>query len=208
MENLVVWVADVGSIKRRKFGWCRAVSPSLNVASQFGIEIDQFVRSIYIDLLEGRKIALGLECPLFVPIPEDPQELTSARNGEGNRAWSAGAGCGALAVGLTESVWIFEQIKLLSKVDIIPVFEWDRFTKGYGNIFIWEAFVTAAAKSSSHQGDAEIAANTFWAGYPNLIESNSVTVDRPYSLVGAALLRAGLTTDLTLLSKGCIVLKS
>jgi hypothetical protein len=40
----------------------------------------------------GQAVALGFECPLFVPVPEQALRLGAARPGEKNRSWSAGRG--------------------------------------------------------------------------------------------------------------------
>jgi hypothetical protein len=56
-------------------------------------------------------VALGFECPLFVPLNLQPEALTTARSGEGSRPWSAGAGCGALATGLVQVAWILRKIR-------------------------------------------------------------------------------------------------
>lgn len=210
MRDIIVWVADVGSIMRNGFGWCRSSVEDNTVKISTGTDISLFAEGISKDLRNRKRVALGFECPLFLPITDNPMNLTSARQGEGNRAWSAGAGCGSLAVGLTESVWIFERIR--EKVGIKNInttFDWDKFfSDNEVNLFIWEAFVTGEAKSKTHSGDAVIAAQTFWHKFPNIIESNAVTVDSAYSLVGAALLRSMLSTNLKVLFESCIVLKS
>jgi hypothetical protein len=205
INDIIVWVADIGSVRQDHFGWCRAISQTQSVN---GKDISVFVQSIVNDLSNGSKIALGFECPLFVPVASDPQGLTSARQGETNRAWSAGAGSGSLATGLTICAWIFEKIHCLAQVSVQPTVEWASFVSTEANLFIWEAFVSGTAKAVSHHGDAEIAARTFWAKYPNIVKANAITTQNPYSLVGAALLRAGLTRDLSILSKPCIVIKS
>lgn len=203
MNRPIVWVADVGSIKMNKFGWCRATSEITLIQ---GTDIVDFADGIANDLSSGNKVALGFECPLFVPVSNNPVQLTSARMGEGNKPWSAGAGCGALTVGLTECAWVFERLRQTTTVRIIPTFKWDEFAEGQANLLIWEAFVTGKSKASSHKDDAGIAAKTFWSRYPNI--SSDVTAENPYSLVGAALLRAGLTSDLQFLFEQCIALKS
>lgn len=35
------------------------------------------------DLREGKAVAMGFECPLFVPLADLPVDLTRARPGEG-----------------------------------------------------------------------------------------------------------------------------
>ena len=106
--NIVVWAADIGSVAQNNFGWCRADS---QLKQTSGSNIADAVAGIAQDLSDGKQVALGFECPLFVPITTNPQDLTKSRQGEGSRPWSAGAGSGALATGLTECVWMFEQIK-------------------------------------------------------------------------------------------------
>lgn len=205
MPEPVVWVADIGSVVRQRFGWCRLTADG---NSRAGREIDDFARGIAQDLNEGNLVALGFECPLFVPVPGDPTGLTKARRGEGNRPWSAGAGAGALATGLTECVWVLERVRSLTRVSITATLAWERLKGGEANLFIWEAFVTGGVKGDSHQEDAQIAAETFWTRYPNIAEANAVEAENCYSLVGAALLRAGLVQDLSVLRQPCIVVRS
>ena len=74
-------------------------------------------------------------------------------------------------------------------------------------MFIWEAFVSKQAKGLSHSGDAKIAVEAFMKRYPKIQEANAVTVDSPHNLVAAALLRTGLSVDISLLSESCTVIK-
>ena len=207
MESIIVYCADIGSIKNSRFGWCRGKHICEITANESGNDINEFVEKIKGDLLRGKKVALGFECPLFVPITNNPVNLTSARNGEGNRPWSAGAGSGALAVGLVEAAWIFQKIKEFNSVVIKPTFSWNAFVNKDYNLFIWEAFISGKIKADTHAGDAEIAVEAFKRAYPNIEQANSVTADNPYSLVAAAILRSGLSNDITLLQEPCIVIK-
>ncbi|ERI95245.1 hypothetical protein HMPREF1982_00386 [Clostridiales bacterium oral taxon 876 str. F0540] len=206
MQSIIVWCADIGSIKNRRFGWCRAVLGS-NKSGSCGISIEDFATGIAEDLSNGYRVALGFECPLFVPVPDNPLYLTSEREGEGDRAWSTGAGCGALATGLTECVWILNMVKELVKIDIKVTFDWDEFINKPLNIFIWEAFVSKSSKSLTHHGDAEIAVKSFISKYPNIVQANAIKVDNPYNLVAAALLRADISDNINLLSQACLVIK-
>jgi hypothetical protein len=203
LSEIVVWAADIGSVANNKFGWCRSDSED---DFKLGRDIIAFAKGISDDITNGRKVALGFECPLFVPVTKNPIGLTSKRDGEGNRPWSASAGTCVLAAGLTECVWVFEQIRDMTKVKINSTFDWNQFIKEEANLFIWEAFVSGKAKGVSDKEDARFAANTFWDRYPNIF--SDVFAENPYSLVGAALLRAGLSEDLKLLFQQCIVIKS
>jgi hypothetical protein len=206
LKYIILWCADIGSIKNKRFGWCRA-ELGTNLSFSYGVNIEDFATGIAQDLSSGYKVALGFECPLFVPISDNPVYLTSARTGEGDRPWSAGAGCGALATGLTECAWIFSRIKELTRIDIKVTFDWDEFTNKALNLFIWEAFVSKSSKSTTHEGDAEVAVKVFINKYPNIVQANAVKVDNPYNLVAAAILRAGISDDINLLSRPCIVIK-
>lgn len=209
-SKIIVWAADVGSIGQGRFGWCRIdQSDQTDVRTGQDKDVHAFVAEIAADLSGGHRVALGFECPLFIPVMSNPNLLNKGRPGEGNRPWSAGAGSGALATGLPICVWVFEQLKQMVSVEIKPTFDWDDLVADRASLFIWEAFVSAKAKAEdgTHHGDARVAAQSFCTS-PNIIEANAVVVENPYSLVGAALLRSGLSTDLSLLSQACVVIKS
>lgn len=207
MQDFVIWCADIGSIKNKKFGWCRA-ELGIRETISLGVNIEEFTTGIASDLSNGYKVALGFECPLFVPVSISPLNLTSARKGEGDRPWSAGAGCGVLATGLTETTWIFSRVNELAEVKINVTFNWNEFRDGDSNLFICEAFVSKGSKALTHSGDAEVAVKTFINNYPDILQANSVTAENPYNLVAAALLRIGLTKNVGMLSESCIVIKS
>lgn len=207
MNNLVVWCADIGSVKNKKFGWCRGIEDKERSDFKEGTDIIEFCLGIAKDLSNGKKVAIGFECPLFVPVSDNPFALTNARQGENDRAWSAGAGCGALATGLTECVFILQEIRKATHEQIKPTFNWDDFRKGESNLLIWEAFISKSSKVLTHSGDAKVAIEAFMRYYPNLAEANAVTAVNPYNLVAAALLRTGITNDIGMLSESCIVIK-
>jgi hypothetical protein len=86
---------------------------------------------------------------LVLNLSPDPVYLSAARKGEGTRAWSAGAGSGVLATGLTEVLWILTQLNDAVKTTINPTFSLDEMKLGKANLLIWEAFITSAAKGDS-----------------------------------------------------------
>ncbi len=205
---LVIHCADIGSICRNNFGWAR-LEVDQAVGCSTGCDIQVFAKQIAMDLNAGQHVALGFECPLFVPVPDDPNGLTSARPGEGDRAWSAGAGAGSLATGLTETVWILDRVRRhLKSPCAVPVHtEWKPFESN-GGLFIWEAFVTKEAKADTHHGDADLAVLSFQDSLPNPETMNAVKCDdRVRSLVGAALLQTDWVSEPAWLSKSCIVIR-
>ncbi len=205
-KNIVVYAADIGSIEKNNFGWYRKEICQENANKENdGTDIGKLVEYIKVDLKNGKKVAIGFECPLFIPITDKPEDLTKAREGENNRPWSAGAGCCSLATGLTECVWIFEKIR---ESNIKPTFKWKDFLSNESYFFIWEAFVTKKSKGNTHPADAKRAVDVFLENLADLEKASSVSAHKPFSLVGAGLLRAGLTNDPKILCERCIVIKS
>lgn len=208
MKPFVIYCADIGSVARGRFGWARGVKSGQALTVTGGADIYEFVDAAAKDLNAGARVAMGFECPLFVPISDDAARLTSARNGEGSRPWSAGAGAGALATGLTETVWILREVRRRIHSDVPAFVSWPAFLEvGYG-LFLWEAFVTSHAKGETHIADAEIAVRSFAAEIPNIPAANAIHETSIHSLIGAAMLRTGWSTDLSLLETSCIVIKA
>lgn len=205
---LIVYCADIGSVSRGNFGWARLAADEPRATCTTGSDIEKFADLVAVDLNAGSHVAVGFECPLFVPVPEAPNGLTSARPGEGNRAWSAGAGAGSLATGLTETVWILDRVKKRVSMATATFAKWRPFREAAGGLFVWEAFVTRAAKTDTHHGDAELAVISFRDSLPDPEQGNAVACDgRIRSLYGAALLQTGWTKDLAWLSAPCLVVR-
>ena len=97
----------------------------------------------------GGRVALGFECPLWVPIPDEPSQLGSKRDDERDRAWSAGGGAYSLTTGLAQVAWILGQIR--HEVPHVEAFlDSEDFQRASSGLFLWEAFVTGVAKAGSH----------------------------------------------------------
>ncbi len=170
--------------------------------------IQSLVDAINFDTSQNNKVCLGFECPLFINLPSNPVMLTSARVGEGSRAWSAGAGSGSLTTGLAEVLWVLHELKQKSIGSILATFEISDLLDENSNLLIWEAFVTYKSKGNSHCEDSIIAAQKFFEKLNSGIMQPDVTVERPYSLAGAALLYSGITNNIEILKKQCIVVKA
>jgi hypothetical protein len=202
-----IFCADVGSVSRGRFGWSDACEENDELGFHSGKLPSQLVWAVAAKLNAGRAVALGFECPLFVPLSfEDEKSLGKARGGEGMRSWSAGAGCGALATGLVQVAWILHSLrpKLVSPV---PVFvDWAAFRQSSG-LFLWEAFVSSTAKVNSHIGDAQAGARAFLRSLPKPTSSITCEGDA-LSLLGAALLRTEWVQDPAWLGRSCLVAKA
>jgi hypothetical protein len=94
-----VYCADVGSVSNQRFAWARADSKQPDAEMEDGHDdIRELAERVAEDLSRGEAVALGFECPLFVPVPDDPIRLGKCRDGEGNRARST-----SMAIGI---VWL------------------------------------------------------------------------------------------------------
>jgi hypothetical protein len=203
-----VYCADIGSVPNGRFGWARSEPDETTIERhRGGTEIIDLVDAVAQDLAAGQPVALGFECPLFVPIPEQPLRLGTARPGEKNRSWSAGAGAGAMATGIVEVAWILSELRR-GLPDTRAHLDWaDLMAAGTG-LFLWEAFVTDRAKAATHVDDATVAVAAFRDALPDVTNANAVTAERPLSLLGAALLWSGWSEDSQLLHAPCLVIKA
>jgi hypothetical protein len=200
-----IFCADIGSVQKGRFGWFGMDPESRPVT---GSSIEDLAILVAEKITDGHKIALGFECPLYVPLRSDPMLLTKARTGEGNRSWSAGAGCGALATGLAEVTWILDQIRARTPRPATAFLNWKEFETSHGGLFLWEAFVSGKAKGSGHAQDAEIAGQMFRAALPNPETSNAISEKSALSLIGACLVRTGWSKNVQILSEPCLVIKA
>ena len=200
-----IFCADIGSVKAGRFGWY-GVGPDGSPVP--GSRIEELASAVAEKITSGAKVALGFECPLYVPLRDDPMLLTKARTGEGNRSWSAGAGCGALATGLVEVTWLLEQIRTNTPKSTTAFLDWKAFESSDGGLFLWEAFVSGKAKGSGHAHDAEIAVQKFQAALPHPELANAISEQSVLSLIGASMMRSGWSADVQHLSEPCLVIKA
>lgn len=203
--DLSIYCADVGSESRGRFGWASARASRVVRA---GDKLEGLSQAVASDLNRGIPVALGFECPLFIPITPHAADLTRARIGEGSRAWCAGAGAGALATGLGQVVWVLQRVAELVKAPRFATLDWREFTHEKRGLFLWEAFVTGVAKGNLHVDDAGIGALAFERVLPDPMGASAIQSDEVHSLAGAALLRSGWSDQLDLLATPCTVIRA
>ena len=159
-----VFCVDVGGPK--KIGWADAVGRS-GTGTDLGVALD----GLSDRLRAGHRVALGFEAPIWTPVRSDLSRITARRGGietEYNRAWSAGAGTGALGAALAFMPWCLSRIARRAG-SVATTVDLQRFHEN-GELFLWEAFVSGKMKSieNTHHGDAKIACDAFVARWPNL----------------------------------------
>lgn len=199
MDRLLIACADVGSVPNGNFGW--ADSDGFEGNKPSGL-----VGRTAAALAAGRPVALGFECPLFIPLPEAEDQLGKGRIGEGSRAWSAGAGCGALATGLVQATWTLAEIRKQCPHPCHAHLSWDGFEAAGCGLLVWEAFVSGASKGSGHISDARLAVEAFAKRLPR--PETEVQASNPMSLAGFALLRAGWPLGIEVMDLPCLVIKA
>jgi len=153
-------------------------------------------------------IALGFESPLFMPVPAGSAGLNRGRQGEGNRSMFAPAGASVTTLGVHEAAWILRAIGDRALGVLTYTLDWNTWPPvgDTRSLLVWEAFVSGAAHSPSHERDATSAAVFFRDNEDNLDAVNAVTADRPLCLVHAAALWASWAADFDRLRQGCLVL--
>ncbi len=201
-----IYCADIGSVAAGRFAWYGNGEQGV---SRHSASMEDLAAAVAEDLVSGVPAALGFECPLFVPLADQPTDLTAARSGDGNRPWSAGAGCGALTTGLVQVAWILSRIREQAGENHRAFLNWSAFSRVASGLFLWEAFVTGTAKREGHAADAQAAVEAFNAAIQASGPESAVSCSgQVYSLVGAALLRTGWSTDISLLSCPCVVIRA
>lgn len=205
MTTFDIFCADLGSTHGGNFGWFGRMSDD---DSKYGTDISELAESVAGRLNLGHRVALGFEAPMFVPLRDNPMELTRQRVGERGTNWIGGPGASVLATGLAQVPWILRAMRSLLSVPLTATQDWNIFSRGDSSLILWEAFVSGGAKGDSHVDDARIAVDCFKRALPNPPLANAIQEPIVTSLIGAAMLRTGWSTDLAELSRSCMVFRA
>lgn len=168
-----------------KIGWA-----SSDGGSGAGDTLGNALEALGNELTFQGRATIGFECPIWVPRRADLRRITSRRGGAEqvfNRAWSAGAGCGVLAAGLGLMPWCFSEIAGATDERRATT---DRETfVASGGLFVWEAFVSGAAKATTHMDDASMALVEFAAR--GMDEPSDIPAEAAVNLAATALIATG-----------------
>ena len=206
--EIVVFVADAGSASKGNFHWVCSEHPD-----EASDKADELSARIVEHLNKGQKVALGYECPLFVPCPQSHDLLGKSRIGEctietGNRPFSAGAGASVFATGIQSLAWVLNGVKQQRPITKATT-SWTQFQGSDPDLFVWEAFVSGSEKAvpASHVGDARLAIDAFVSILRETAPRSAISDSEVFSVAGAAILHSGLSDDLGLLRTPCLVLR-
>jgi hypothetical protein len=212
VHALVVACLDVGSATNT--GWAVLSDGRLRT----GTDIETFAVKLVEELRMGRSIALGFECPLYVPVRANPVDLLQQREGERGRPWSASAGATVLVAGLAQIRWLMSKLKQEYST-LRGTTRWSQLIDGESQLLLWEAFVSSEGSLSTvpavvldrsvHERDAAIAVEAFFERVcaDAAPESDLMGDGSALSLAGVQLIAAHLTEDLSLLHETCTVVK-
>jgi hypothetical protein len=144
-----VVAVDIGSVRPpSKFAWAAFDAPGRELIKA-GEDPETAVSMLTPGLMAGAQAALLLEAPMAVPVPGSKPDawlgLGKARDGEGNRPWSAGAGAGALATGLAQGAWMLRQFAV-TVAELTATTQPGSWRRGDAQLLLAEAFITAAGK--------------------------------------------------------------
>ncbi len=155
----------------------------------------------------GESVALGIEAPLFIPVPNDKSNLSKGRHNERDRSWAAPAGGYVTALAVHQCAWLLRELHgkcaQLCQLTADPE-AWYGRALNPRIIFCWEAFVSGPAHVG-HAEDARTAAMFFYAHQAELV--SAVTAENPLSLFGAAVLWSGWSEDFQWLKQPLVVLR-
>ena len=201
-----VAVIDIGSPSKNNVGWTIVGSHERS-----GRNLDACISAVA-EALRKAPLALGFEAPMFVPMRRDPMELANARNGERDRAFSAGAGAAVLVTATVVVPYVLRQLRT-AVPDAVATLDWRRWSRDETaprRLLLFEAFVSNKKRggAGNHVGDAERAAQALHAklGTGKPVES-SVTAEERFNILGAMMLRTGWSEEPSVLSEACLVVR-
>ena len=223
MKNIVIACVDIGSPQNGNVGYSifydgKPVFPSKDCSPDVEKRADEFVLRLVQYIENNNKIALGFECPLFVPRRNDFKKLSKQREGENGRPWSAGAGGYALVVGLPMVDWFLRKLTEDCRKLIVATIDSDKFIEDEcANLFLWEAFsipnenaVVTDVNESYHDADARYAAKEFikWLeDKSKVVTIKQVQGEECISLIGTSMLRNGLIDSTVVLGQHGFILE-
>lgn len=211
-QKRLIYACDVGTTNAKSglqsFAWAR-LNPD-GGAIHVSRYIHKLIQELESDVRQGYSISLGFEAPLFIPVPEDWQELSKRREGEGNRSWSASSGVNVTTLGIHQSALILKKLHESSSGRCEFTLDWRRWWPASGHqpiLFCWEAFVSGEAHNSDHIRDAATAADFFHCHEQKLEEIGAIKARWPISLIGAVALWSSWVNDLKFIHEPALVIK-
>lgn len=200
-EQITIGAIDIGA--PHNIGW--AILSGDDV--EHGGDLNEFIVR-FAELSDGSPSALGFEAPMFIPHGRPMQKLTTQRNGDNGRPWSAGAGATVTTIGLAIVSHVLAGLREHDPKRE-AVLNWKNWPND-DDLLLFEAFVSGSnhAGPGEHWKDALNAAQGFAEALPDLDAANAVSEASVFSLIGACMMRTGWAeTSDNLLSEPCLVIR-
>lgn len=159
---LAVFALDVGSPRQRGrsgLGWAMAVDSTTVAVARTGTDIDSLPRVMMEARDAGAAVALGIEAPLWLPMPDSVHKLSTGRPNERDRSCFAPAGGYVAMLGLQQLVFVLRRLPI-AWTFTLDATAWQEAREP---VLLWEAFVSgnAHATDGDHVRDAATAAVGF-----------------------------------------------
>ncbi len=214
VPRVVHYACDVGSTGLGRFGWARVEREGFPLDVRGSSNVDALVKSVSGDLGDGdTSVTIGIECPLFLPVPHDAGDLGRGRYGDRDRSCFAPAGGYVATLGLHQFAFILRRVRSRG---VTATLDWARWAPQHSVVLVWEAFVSGPAHSRADDRDGHLRdAATSAVFFEDALEAarrggNPVRVPDgtvPLSLAGLALVWSGWSQDLSLLSQDALVVR-
>ncbi|MFQ5778721.1 MAG: hypothetical protein ACE5IP_12010 [Terriglobia bacterium] len=203
-SDWVAYACDVGG--KGNFAWARASRNGPQLTMEGNTSMNDCVEALQHDI-GCRAVAIGMECPEFIPIPDEATQLGRGRKNEKDRSCFASVGASVATLGLHQLAFI---LKKIHRRQVSAIFNPAQWQFQPDQLLFWEAFVSKQAHSKEHLRDAATAASAFMERMEAGRLASDVFVEEPaevLSLVGCAVLWAGWSGDLALLRQAVVVVK-
>ena len=201
---VAVAAVDVGSPKKIGLAIRHRGKPEFSG----GVDtLDEFVGQIGEALSIG-PVALGFECPCFLPLREDAMSITKQRCGEKGKPWSAGAGATTAALAAPVAGHVLWKIRSAAP-NARPTFDFAKRLKEWGrmDLLLFEGFVSGGAKGDSDKEDAQITVAEFEKRAGVWPPESDISENRVINLLASALIAAGWDIDKSMVASPCFVVK-
>jgi hypothetical protein len=86
--------------------------------------------------------------------------------------------------------------------------QWPPFAEQQDGLLLWEAFVSGAAKGETHEEDARSGVQAFCEQLPNPGDPSAADTQRPFSVLAAAAIWAGLDLPIEAMRGGCVLVRA
>lgn len=207
-DALQVICADIGSIARDSFAWARRIPGTHDEEIHQPESIESLAAAVVYALGDGQPVALGFEAPMFIPVPEFPDQLGKARPCDApSPSWSSQVGASVLATAAVQVPWILRYVHERAPATAVHV-RWDSFAEQQNGLLLWEAFVSGAAKGATHEEDARSGVLAFCEQLPTPGDQIANETQRPFSLLSAAALWAGFDLPAEDLRCACVLVRA